>query len=269
MEGLLIILVDLVAEALVGIAVVSGGLLLSSLGAIFSVLADIAMALVGTLFNRRAADGTRQQNPAQVGTLLETPVAPSTHKPGTPRWIRWLVIASLSLLGLAIAAALVINTWFVDDLLRWALARQERQSGVHVECETIAASLWSGRYELSGVRVTRSNHPAGEIDLFARSVAVRLPFWSAWKRTVPIHSLRVDGLRGRYYLGRQAEQKGLQPEDALRHRFSPDFERKPARHFAIDSAGSHRPGSRSHRSHPAQTIGSANHDYTHDTVAIA
>ena len=92
--------------------------------------------------------------------------------------MRWLVIASLSLLGLAIGAGLVISTWFVDDLLRWALDRQEKHSGVHVECEKIAASLWSGRYEFSGVRVTRSNHPAGEIDLTARSVTVSLPFWS-------------------------------------------------------------------------------------------
>jgi len=198
-------------------------------------LAEIAMALTGALFNRTAADGTRQQEPAQPDTLRETPVAPATPKRGTPRWVRWLVIASLSLLGLTIAAALVINAWFVDDLLRWALARQERHSGVHVECEKISASLWSGRYELSGVRVTRSNHPAGEIDLSARSVTVTLPVWSAWKRTVPIRSLGVDGLRGRYHLGRPVERKGSQPEDAPGRRSSPDLERKPARHFEIDT----------------------------------
>jgi hypothetical protein len=187
------------------------------------------------LFNRTAANGTRQQESAKVDSLRETPVAPSKPKRRTPRFIRWLVIASLSLLGLTLAAALVINTWFLDDLLRWALARQERHSGVHVECEKISASLWSGRYEVSGVRVTRSNHPAGEIDLSARSVTVSLPFWSAWKGTVPIRSLGVDGLRGRYHLGRRVEHESSQPEGAPGHRPSPDLERKPARHFVIDT----------------------------------
>ena len=235
MEGMLFILIGLISEALSGIAVLSAGALVGFLGSLFSALVNLVSAVIGPLAGKRVAVGAHPPTSSQADSRRVPPAGSPMPKRQSPRWARWLMIASLGMLGLVVAAVLVIDIWFADDLLRWALAGQERRSGVHVESEKIAASLLRGRYELSGVRATRHDHPAGEIDLSARTVSVSVPFWSAWKRTVPIRSVRIDGLRGSYHLGRSEGKNASQADDEQGYRSSPDLERKPPRKFSIES----------------------------------
>lgn len=234
MEGLLTILVDLIAAPLLGIVGAACSLLAGFAGVILSALIELTNALFGTSFKREPArseprptssasnDGDAAQMPSTV-----------TRKRGTSRWSRRLLIASVSLLGVLMAAVLVINAWFIDDLLRWALARQETRTGVHVELDDIDANLLTGRCEVSGERVKRHNHPAGEINLSVRSAKVSLSLWSAWKRTVPIRSVSINGLRGRYNLG-QLMEKTVGQSAGTKHQLPADLASKPPRRFAIE-----------------------------------
>lgn len=117
------------------------------------------------------------------------------------RMPRWLLIGSSALAALFLIGILVVNQWFLDDIARHLLSRQQERTGMLVTAETIEGNLFTGRFHASGIVVKRENHPDGLIDLTVRRAEVVVPLFKLLSDVIPVTKVHVEGVQGRFERG--------------------------------------------------------------------
>jgi hypothetical protein len=222
-------------EALISVLVEAIGALVAPLvdasltlvGGLFSTLISGVIELIGTmilLLRDGFSSGREKRREAKASPMLATqavtatdasqPTPPKTTgkvgatarpSPQPPRqrrrWTRWLLIGCGSFSALVFATLLVINQWFLDDIARSLLEKQQARSGIAITAETIEGNLFSGRFQATGITVRRSDHPAGLIDLTVRKLDLTVAVWRVFADPVVVDAVTVDGVRGRYERG--------------------------------------------------------------------
>ncbi|HEX3132085.1 MAG TPA: hypothetical protein VHX44_00715 [Planctomycetota bacterium] len=100
-----------------------------------------------------------------------------------------------------VAILVVINHWFLDDLARWLLAKEQARTGIAITAKAIEGNLFTGHFQASGITVRRTDHPAGLIDLTVRKLEGVVAIWRVFADPVVVDFVTVDGVRGRYERG--------------------------------------------------------------------
>lgn len=186
MEAIVIIIAQLLALALAPIAAIFAG--------ISSVFGAIVIALL------RAVFGTAIQIPgvARVGRKV------------------LLVMAGLGLI--AAMVVVVLDTFFFQPTLRFALDKVAARTGYHVNYTSAEGSLIGGRLSLSGVEVLREADTGLNIDASVERLEFELSVVSLISPTVEMERLLVQGVQGDLFL-HSPGSSGRDPNPPPRRKF--------------------------------------------------
>jgi len=140
----------------------------------------------------RTTDDTNPRSPAvvTVGT------APRRRSARLRTWSRRILVVGLGLLTFTIGGLAVVNIWFLDDALRWALLRHEQRSGVAIGFTGVAGNLFTGTLHFDGLTVRKPGPAATNYDLRVETVNLDLRMRSALFGTVVIDELALRGIGG-------------------------------------------------------------------------
>jgi hypothetical protein len=244
-EALILILIEAIAGPAIAAVGAIAALLGSLLSSLFAFVLDVVMALTtGTWRTTTVAPPTQPpqtSSQASPQSASATPASPSTSSnaptpapasaaaPGAtpplattpapsprpprsrPRWVRWLTITAVSVAGLMMATLLVINQWFLDDVARYILARQQARTGITITFDSLSGNLFSGRFQVDGITVQRRDNPAGLIDLTVHRLDLAIDVWHVLKNPLVIDSVTVDGVRGRFERGVPGQEPVKKP----------------------------------------------------------
>lgn len=137
------------------------------------------------------------------------------------RAARWLGLAGIGLGGAALAALAVINAFFLDSTIRWALTQVEARSGYAVAVEEIEGDLWRAELHLRGVTLRRDASDAGpQMDLALHELAVESRLRNLLSGTARLERLKVAGLSGTLHLPATEPDPEQAPRSAPRRAFT-------------------------------------------------
>ncbi|HEX3132614.1 MAG TPA: hypothetical protein VHX44_03415, partial [Planctomycetota bacterium] len=193
MEALIGVLVDAIIALVMGLMEVSVLIVSTVIPAIVSLVIELTTTLMLWYGSSRrqakhraeAAAPAQAQNTAPTATSSPSIVgprppaqyaAPAPCRPWRP-WLRWLTIGCSALFTLVVATLVVINHWFLDDLARWLLAKEQARTGIAITAEAIEGNLFTGHFQASGITIRRTDHPAGLIDLTVRKLEGVVAIW--------------------------------------------------------------------------------------------
>jgi hypothetical protein len=236
-------------EALIGILVEALGLLLAPLlqgiaaliGGVISCIMSWTVDLIGLALSQKTSSDKNSADTAPAQTGPPGPATPQGPR-RRPRWVRWVAIVCLVFTGVALSTLVVINTWFIDDLARWLLAKQQEKNGIAITADTIDGNLFSGRFTATGITVQRRDHPAGFIDLTVKRLDATVSVWRVLANPLVVESVVVTGVAGRYERGVPGQEPVKKPltiagvtveQNDGKTSLVLDTQRPPKRRFAI------------------------------------
>jgi hypothetical protein len=132
----------------------------------------------------------------------------SPLRTSTRRWVRLLFIGCSSLSVICLVGVIIVNQWFLNDLARALLNRQQQRTGIAITAQRIEGNLFSGRFTASGITVKREGEAL--IDLNVRQMEVVIPFLRAFTNPIALSEVTLDGVTGRYERG-VGTQPGMAP----------------------------------------------------------
>jgi len=120
-----------------------------------------------------------------------------------------------ALLLVLLLTVLAIANWLLfDDVVRWQLARAERQTGIAVTFNSASGSLWTGAIELHDVTIQRTTGETSNFDLSARTFGIDLSVGDLLLLKPVFERVELQGLRGTY--DRVGLPEKLQPRRSFR-----------------------------------------------------
>ncbi len=184
MEALLIILANLLFAAIAPALAIAAGLL----AAIVEVIVAVFAGLISLIF------GGKSPKPQAKAAL---PVA--KRKRG--RWLHGIAVVA----GVVAGAVLVVNFFFFQPTLRFALGKIGERTGYDVAFEAARGNLLTGTLAMDGVRVTRDTGEGLAMDVTVDAFAVDAQMTSLLSPIVTISSLEVSGVGGSIAPGPKVE----------------------------------------------------------------
>ena len=216
MEVLILVLVGVIDPLIVLVAYVISALF----GGMISSFITLIVELIGMLFRKRSPT-TKSDPPTVAAQKSITAVdsfgkkspLPPKPKPSDKRWTRWLLIGSASVTAVMFVALLVINQWFLSDLVHWLLERQRERTGISITAKTIDGNLFTGQFAASGIVVKRDHHPAGLIDVSVDRVTVSMSAWRVFSSVITVDAITVDGVHGKFERGIAGQAPAVKTKD--------------------------------------------------------
>jgi hypothetical protein len=213
MEGLIIVLFEVIAGPIMA--------LVSAIAGLFGVLLSTIISLLTDFLVRPALKAClRKKNPVETSSrsgskkiLIDAPsptFASASEKIGPSglsvsrsgiRWWRWLSIITASGAACVLAAMLVINQWFISDIVRMLLRKQQERTGISVVANSISGNLFSGYFQARGLRILTDETSANQIDIDVQSVSIEIDVWRVLATPLVIHGMTIEGMSGRYVRG--------------------------------------------------------------------
>ena len=210
MEALILILLVIIDPLIVltvsVISVLFGGVLASF---ITLIVEWCGMLFTGNLLTAKAGS-SKTDSVAAVGK--QAPL-PALKIPRKKRWTRWLLIGSASVTAVLFVGLLVINQWFLSDLVKWLFNRQHERTGIAITAKTIDGNLFTGKFTASGIVVKRDHHSAGLIDLSVDQVTLSMPVWRVFTSVITVNSITVDGVQGKFERGIAGQAPTVKQKD--------------------------------------------------------
>ncbi len=203
MEALLQLLGELLAPLL--------GLALIAVLPVLIVVGELFVELAARLLDRPAARAVEQ--PSEAGqpprktetsvpvTQIEQVFRPARIRKTTSklRWFRRLSMLSVALLLLALLVLVVIDRFFFEPSVRWAFQRLQPKTGIQVDFQSAAGSLFQCRVRLQDVRFRREGHPRSNFDLQAGQAVFDVAASSLLLGQPQFEMVMIDRIRGTYY----------------------------------------------------------------------
>lgn len=128
-----------------------------------------------------------------LGTALVRPR--SSARPVLVRWWRRVVWTTTGMLGLVLAALILVDLLVFETGVRLALDQVEQRSGIDLAFERARGSVFTGRLELTGVTARRTGEGA-DFSLAVREVVLDVDMLQIFRSAVPLELVRVVGVRG-------------------------------------------------------------------------
>jgi hypothetical protein len=231
MEGLVLLLAEFLALPLLAAATVMLDLVVLGFELVLR-LAELTIACVMRRGQRVAplsadvevgeelAQAPRKQSDFPNLRGLESAPVPTSHNLATRTFFRLrnsarvLAAGAAGLLVLLLLSLTVANWFFLDDLVRWQLARAERKTGVAVAFDAMHGSVWTGKVELRQVTAKRTGSPLSNFDLSAQLVRIDLSVWDLLFLKPVFEQIEVRGVLGTY--DRVGTSEHLQPRRPFR-----------------------------------------------------
>jgi hypothetical protein len=185
MEGLFLILGDLLAGVIAPLLAAAVALLASVLG----------LVLEGVLLGIEAWTGRRWRSTAQAGSVASQPVATKPPGPKGP-WRRRALIAALigtAAVGLALVIA---NAFFAERILGWGIERWSRRSGVAIVYDGARCGLLSGTAHLEHLRLGSPSDVRNAYALTIERVDVDVAVLALLRGAIAVESVEIAGVRG-------------------------------------------------------------------------
>jgi hypothetical protein len=106
---------------------------------------------------------------------------------------------------------LVINQWFLADVARYLLRKQQERTGIAITIESLTGNIFTGRFQADGITVLRRDHPAGLIDLTVRRLDIEIDVWHVLNNPLVIDSVTIAEIRGRFERGVPGQEPVKKP----------------------------------------------------------
>lgn len=135
--------------------------------------------------------------PPPTAVTKSANTAPAPRHRGN-RWSRRLLWASGIILVVFLIMMTVANLFFFDDMVRMMAHYGTKGTGIQVNFDKVSGSLWKGKFEFTGLSVTRLSQSVNTFAIKIDSAEVDISMAALpWQRIV-VESLVVKGVRGDY-----------------------------------------------------------------------
>ena len=250
MEALILILLVIIDPLIV----LTASVIVALFGGVLSSFVMFIFELCAMLFTGKPpavkADSSKNdslkadslQVASAVAAVGEQAPLSALKNPRKKRWTRWLLIGSASVTAVLFVGLLVINQWFLSDLVQWLFNRQHERTGIAITTKTIDGNLFTGKFTASDIVVKRDHHPAGLIDLSVAQVTFSMPVWRVFSSVITVDSITVDDVQGKFERGiagqastrKQKDDSGIAiVDDAEKTSLTVKNENKNRREFQV------------------------------------
>lgn len=131
----------------------------------------------------------KQQPPPLHGEPASTAITKSAGK----KWSRRLLWACGIVLVVLVLMVTVANLFFFDSTVRTMARYATKGTGIYISFDDVSGSLWTGKFDFTGLNVTRSSQSANKFAISVDSAKVDISMAALpWQRIV-VESLAVKG----------------------------------------------------------------------------
>ncbi len=211
MEGLVILLGDFIAAALVPAIV----LLIEAIVAAVSVIAELIGLLFSGALTKRAghkpsvpkefdrkpssveAKGTNSAQKVADESAVRKQDSAARIQP-LDRWLRRIVSCSVLLFALTLIGAFLVNQFFFDPAVRIVWHQIESRTSIAVDFEKAEGSFWTGKLNLSDATIKREGHPHSNFDVKVKEMTFDIGMWNLLSSNPVFEQVAIRGAKGSY-----------------------------------------------------------------------
>lgn len=168
-----------------------------------------------------AAFGKTKKKPSSVAAAEESSAEKKTPDKKTARpafsdkqwkrirvWTRRVALAFGVLLVLTLGTIFVLNAFFFQPTLRWALNKVDQSTGIAITFDGAEGNFWTGRVEISGAQFKRQGNPVSDFDIAIEKLSIDLAMSDALRGKARFEKLSFQGVSGEYIRFKPAEKTG-------------------------------------------------------------
>ncbi len=116
--------------------------------------------------------------------------------PPFPRAVRWIAASALVVTALLLSAGLIVQIFFAESVLRWAMDRQQARSGIAITWRSAQINLFTGHARFANLHLARLDHPTLAFDLTCTDADIDLAVLACVRGTAIVECAMIHGVRG-------------------------------------------------------------------------